>query len=220
MTRTYNARRGRMRHGRLDSLARLFPVYGVPPVDGALDPVALFGRRAPLVLEIGSGMGEASVDMAGADPDRNYIAVEVHTAGVANLLSLIEAAGVSNIRVAHGDALALVRDRCESASLQAIHVFFPDPWPKARHHKRRLIQASHVRLLADRLETGGVLHCATDALPYAEQMLEVLTAEPLLRNVHDGFAPRPTHRPDTRYEQRGLAAGRPSYDLIFRRIDA
>ncbi len=206
-----------MRVGRLDTLARLLPVYGVPPADGPLDPVALFGRRAPLVLEIGSGMGEATVDMADADPNRDYIAVEVHTAGVANLLGLIEAAGLSNVRVAHGDALAFVRDRCESARLQAIHVFFPDPWPKARHHKRRLIQPSHVRLLADRLEPGGMLHCATDAVHYAEQMLEVLTAESGLRNVHDGFAPRPAHRPDTRYEQRGLAAGRTSYDLIFGR---
>ena len=103
------------------------------------------------------------------------------------------------------------------ASLAAIHVFFPDPWPKARHHKRRLIQPAHARLLADRLEVGGVLHCATDAHHYANQMLDVLTAEPSLDNVHNGFAPRPAHRPDTRYEQRGLAAGRQSYDLVFRR---
>jgi tRNA (guanine-N7-)-methyltransferase len=113
--------------------------------------------------------------------------------------------------------VALVRDRLQPASLAAIHVFFPDPWPKARHHKRRLIQPAHVRLLADRLEPGGVLHCATDAAHYAEQMLEVLTADPHLENVHSGFAPRPARRPDTRYEQRGLVAGRESVDLVFRR---
>jgi tRNA (guanine-N7-)-methyltransferase len=110
-----------------------------------------------------------------------------------------------------------VRDRLGPASLAAIHVFFPDPWPKARHHKRRLIQPAHVQLLADRLEVGGVLHCATDSHHYAEQMLEVFTAEPSLDNVHNGFASRPAHRPDTRYEQRGLTAGRQSYDLVFRR---
>jgi tRNA (guanine-N7-)-methyltransferase len=162
-------------------------------------------------------MGETTVDMAAADPDRNYLAVEVHTAGVANLLGLIETAGLRNVRVAHGDALALVRERLGPASLRAIHVFFPDPWPKARHHKRRLIQPTHVRLLADRLEPGGVLHRATDAAHYAEQLVEVLTGETRLTNVYEGFAPRPARRPDTRYEQRGLAAGRASFDLVFRR---
>ena len=206
-----------MRIGRLDTMARLLPVYAVPEGEGPIDRAALFGRSAPLVLEIGSGMGETTVAMAIADPDRDYVAVEVHTAGVANLLRLVEAAGLSNIRVVHGDAVALVRDRLDPASLAAIHVFFPDPWPKARHHRRRLIQPAHVRLLADRLEVGGVLHCATDAHAYAEQMLEVLTAEPLLINVHNGYAPRPVHRPDTRYEQRGVLAGRQSYDLVFRR---
>ncbi len=203
--------------GRLDTMARLLPVYAVPTEGGRIDQAALFGRSGPLVLEIGSGMGETTVAMASADPDRDYLAVEVHTAGVANLLGLLEGAGMANVRVVHGDAMPFVRDRLRPASLAAIHVFFPDPWPKARHHKRRLIQPAHVQLLADRLEVGGLLHCATDAHGYAEQMLEVLTAEPALRNVHNGFAPRPTDRPDTRYEQRGLTAGRQSYDLVFRR---
>ncbi len=202
-----------MRVGRLDTMARLLPVYGVPEGEGSIDRAALFGRTAPLVLEIGSGMGETTVAMASMDPDRDYLAVEVHTAGVANLLGLVEAAGLANIRVVHGDAVALARDRLGPGGLAAIHVFFPDPWPKARHHKRRLIQPGHVRLLADRLEVDGVLHCATDAHEYAEQMLEVLTAEPRLMNVHNGFVPRPAHRPGTRYEQRGLLAGRQSYDL-------
>jgi tRNA (guanine-N7-)-methyltransferase len=161
-------------------------------------------------------MGDTTVAMAEADPDHRYVAVEVHTAGVANLLRLLEAAGLGNVRVAHGDALALVRDRLSPASLRAIHVFFPDPWPKARHAKRRLIQEPHVTLLASRLAPGGVLHCATDDAAYAQEMLAVLTSS-TLTNVHSGFAPRPDDRPVTRYERRGLAAGRSSYDLIFRR---
>jgi tRNA (guanine-N7-)-methyltransferase len=210
-----------MRAGRLDALTRLGPVYGVPdgPVDTEpIDTVALFGRRAPLVLEIGSGMGETTVAMAAADPDRDYLAVEVHTAGVANLLVLLESSELDNVRVVHGDAMALVRDRLAPASLDAVHVFFPDPWPKARHQKRRLIQPSSVALLTDRLVPGGLLHCATDAADYAGQMLAVLGAEAGLANVHTGFAPRPAHRPDTRYEERGRAAGRAAFDLLFRRL--
>lgn len=203
---TYNARRGRLRAGRLDALTRLWPRFGVP-ADG---PVVVD------VLEIGSGMGDATVAMAAADPDRSYLAVEVHTAGVANLLRLLDEAGLANVRVAHGDALAVVRDRIPPDSLRAIHVFFPDPWPKARHAKRRLIQPERVELLAGRLAPGGLLHCATDDPGYAEQMLEVLSGS-TLTNVHSGFAGRPEHRPVTRYERRGLADGRPSSDLIFRR---
>ena len=204
-----------MRTGRVDAMTRLGPVYGVP--EGPVDPVVLFGRRAPLVLEIGSGMGETTVAMAAADPDRDYLAVEVHTAGVANLLALLESSELDNVRVVHGDAMALVRDRLGPGSLAAIHVYFPDPWPKARHQKRRLIQPSHVELMTDRLAPGGLLHCATDDAGYAEQMLAVLAGEAGLANVHTGFAPRPAHRPDTRYEQRGLAAGRAPYDLLFRK---
>jgi tRNA (guanine-N7-)-methyltransferase len=220
---TYNARRGRLRLGRLDALERLWPALGVPdgPLDGGpIDPAALFGRSAPLVLEIGSGMGDATAAMAAADPDRDYLAVEVHTAGVANLLMLADAAGLTNVRVARGDAMALVRERLAPASLAAIHVFFPDPWPKARHHKRRLIQPVHVAGLRDRLAAGGVLHCATDSTAYAHAMLEVLGADPGLANSFVDFAPRPPDRPLTRYEQRGLAAGHPVYDLVFTRIPA
>jgi tRNA (guanine-N7-)-methyltransferase len=207
---TYNARRGRMRAGRIDALTRLWPRFGLP-ADGPLST-----RDAPLVLEVGSGMGDATVAMAAADPRRDYLAVEVHTAGVANLLMLLEAAGLPNVRVAHGDALSLVRARVDPASLHAVHAFFPDPWPKARHAKRRLIQAPHVALLASRLVVGGQLWCATDSPAYAEEMLAVLSAS-TLANVHSGFAPRGT-RPVTRYERRGLAAGRQSYDLVFRRV--
>lgn len=212
--RTYNTRRGRMRSGRVDTTARLLPRFGLS--EGPLDRV--FGRHAPLVLEIGSGMGEATVTMAAADPGRDYLAVEVHTAGVANLLGLIEATGLTNVRTYHGDALALLRDRLAPGSLDAIHVFFPDPWPKTRHRKRRLIQAARVPLLIDRLRPGGVLHCATDDAEYALHMLRVLGAASGLANVHSGFAPRPAYRPETRYERRGELAGRPAHDLVFRRL--
>lgn len=198
-----------------DALARLWPVYGVPVDGGRLDPSALFGRDVPLILEIGSGMGEATADMAAADPDRGYLAVDVHTPGVANLLATIEERGLANVRVVLGDALDLVRERLAPDSLDAVHVFFPDPWPKARHHKRRLIQPAHVALLRSRLVPGGTLHCATDDTGYADAMLAALGADPGLANANDGFAPRPAHRPLTKFEQRGIDAGRRVHDLVF-----
>ena len=185
--------------------------------EGLLDRGRLFGRQAPLVVEIGSGMGEAVAAMAAADPGRDYLAVEAHLPGIAHLLGLLDVQGVTNVRVAHGDALDLLRRRVAESSLDAVHVFFPDPWPKAKHHKRRLIQPSHVALLRSRLVPGGTLHCATDWLPYAEAMLEALTADPDLVNEHDGFAPRPAHRPVTKFEQRGVDLGHEVRDVVVRR---
>ncbi|MDT0530926.1 tRNA (guanosine(46)-N7)-methyltransferase TrmB [Micromonospora sp. DSM 115977] len=202
-----------------DALDRLWPVYGldVPERPGTpVDLAGLFGRRAPLVLEIGSGMGDTTAEMAAADPDRDYLAVEVHTPGIANLLDLVDRHGLRNVRVAQGDALDLVAGLAE-ASLDAVHVFFPDPWPKSRHHKRRIIQPAHVALLRSRLAPGGTLHCATDWAEYAEAMRQTLDADPGLVDAYDGFAPRPTHRPVTKFERRALRAGRPIFDLIHRR---
>lgn len=219
--RTFRARRGRLNGGRLDALDRLWPRYGLeaPTAPGAppVEAATLFGRRAPLVLEIGSGMGDATVAMATADSGRDYLAVEVHLAGIANLLRQIERAGLTNVRVVRGDAIRLLRYALAPDSLDAIHVFFPDPWPKSRHHKRRLIQPANVALLRSRLVPGGTLHCATDWAEYAKVMLATLEADPELVNAYPGFAPRPAHRPVTRYEQRGLAAGRQIFDLIFHR---
>lgn len=229
--RTFRPRR-RLNRRHVEALDRLWPRYGVVgpsavpwqgdaalnPVE--LNPVELFGRRAPLVLEIGFGMGDATADMAAADPARDYLAVEVHTPGIANLLGLIEQRGLTNVRVVRGDALDLLRYGLPEASLDAINVFFPDPWPKTRHHKRRLIQPDHVALMRSRLVPGGTLHCATDWPDYADAMLRTLTADPELVNQYDGFAPRTTRRPLTRYERRALAAGRPVFDLIFRRRSA
>jgi tRNA (guanine-N7-)-methyltransferase len=204
------------------ALDRLWPVYGVPVTGEPLDLAVLFGRRRPVVLEIGSGMGEATADMAAADPDRDYLAVDVHTPGIANLLALTEERGLTNVRIVLGDALDLIRHQLAPDSLHAVHVFFPDPWPKARHHKRRLIQPGHVALLRSRLVPGGTLHCATDSADYAEAMLETLNADPELTNAHRGnahrgYAPRPSYRPLTKFEQRGVDAGREAFDLIFTR---
>ncbi|MGC5030557.1 tRNA (guanosine(46)-N7)-methyltransferase TrmB [Micromonospora sp. DT229] len=199
------------------ALQHLWPVYALRVGDAtSLDPVALFGRRAPLVVEIGSGMGDTTVEMAAADPDRDYLAVEVHTPGIANLLDLVHRRELRNVRIAEGDAVELMQ-ALPADFLDAVHVFFPDPWPKSRHHKRRLIQPRHVALLRSRLAVGGILHCATDWAEYAEAMRATLDADPGLVNLHDGYAPRPAHRPVTRFERRALRAGRPIADLIYRR---
>ncbi|MFF0121971.1 tRNA (guanosine(46)-N7)-methyltransferase TrmB [Micromonospora arida] len=217
--RTFHPRRGRMSDRQTDALSRLWPAYGLDVPDGPVLPVDLadlFGRRAPVVLEIGSGMGDTTAAMAAADPDRDYLAVEVHTPGIANLLHLVERDGLRNVRVAEGDALSLVNGLPEGV-LDAVHVFFPDPWPKSRHHKRRIIQPTHVALLRSRLRSGGMLHCATDWAEYADVMRETLDADPELVDTYGGFAPRPAHRPVTKFERRAITAGRPVADLLYRR---
>jgi tRNA (guanine-N7-)-methyltransferase len=196
-----------------DAMAGLWPSYGLTVLDGDRTPLdldELFGRVAPRVLEIGFGMGEATAAMAAGDPGRDYLAVEVHTPGIGNLLALVGDLGLTNVRVAHGDAMELVR-RLTAESLDAVHVFFPDPWPKARHHKRRLIRPGNVVLLRRVLRVGGVVHCATDWPDYAEQMAATLAADPGLEPA--GAAERPV----TKFERRGVQAGRPIVDLTFRR---
>ena len=225
--RTFHPRRAALGRDRAEALDRLWPRYGFSvhdealsrgprTPDGLLDTDALFGRHAPLVLEIGPGMGEATVETAAADPGRDYLAVEAHLPGVANLLALVERAGLTNVRVGHGDALQLVRESVAPASLAAVHAFFPDPWPKARHHKRRLIQPDHVTLLREHLQIGGVLHTATDWPDYAHQMREVLAADPCLADASDD--PRAARRRTTKFERLALAAGRPAVDLVVRRV--
>jgi tRNA (guanine-N7-)-methyltransferase len=198
------------------ALDGLVAEYGIDP-GVEFDVFAVYGRRAPLVLEIGSGMGEATAEMAAADPDRDYLALEVHTPGVANLLALAAGRALANVRVAEVDALTFVRDRLSESSLDAIHVFFPDPWPKLRHRKRRLFQPAHVALLRSRLVPGGTLVCATDWPEYAAQMLATLSADPGLRNVYAGYAPDAGARPPTKFELRGLEAGRTIHNLAFER---
>lgn len=214
--RAYPPQRGRLTTRRRDVLDRLWPRFGVAPDLTELDLPVLFGRTAPVVLEIGFGMGEATATMAAADPGRDYLAVDVNSVGVADLLDLVDRSGLTNVRVRQGDALDLVRSQLSGRCLSAIHVFFPDPWLKARHRERRLIQPGHVRVLASRLVPGGVLRCATDSDDYAEAMMATLTAEPALSNVYERFAPRDESRPVTKFERRGLAAGRSVHDLVFR----
>lgn len=226
--RTFHPRSTPLSERRSGALGRLWPVYGfsvhdpdlgLAPTrpDGMLDTVALFGRQAPLVLEIGCGMGEATAAMAAADPGRDYLAVEAHPPGIANLLALVGEQGLTTVRVAHGDALDLLRQQVPEGSLDAVHIFFPDPWPKLRHHKRRIIVPERVALIRSRLAVGGTLHCATDWEPYAQQMVRVLAADPGLENPHGGYAPRPEHRPVTRFERRGVAAGHTIRDVLARR---
>lgn len=175
------------------------------------------GPLVPLVVEIGCGMGGTTAAIAAADPTRNFIGIEVYTAGIGSLLRQIDELALSNLKLIQHDAVEVLRDMVPPASLDAVHIFFPDPWHKARHHKRRLIQPPLVALLASRLRPGGIVHCATDWLPYAEQMLEVLGAEPLLENTGTDYVPRPAYRPETKFERRGLRLGHPIRDLVFRR---
>jgi tRNA (guanine-N7-)-methyltransferase len=212
--RTFHARRGRLSDQSRARVAQLLEQYGVPA--GQLDLAALFGGR-PVVVEIGFGMGEATLEMALADPGTAILAVDVHTPGALRLLSAVEVLGVANLRVAHEDALPVLR-RVAPDSLAGVRAFFPDPWPKLRHRKRRLVQPAAVALMASRLRGGGVLHLTTDVPDYAEQMLAVTSAEPLLHNDFDGYAPRPLWRPSTRYEQRGHEHGHPVVDLMLRRV--
>lgn len=216
---TFNFRQGRNKPRHDEAMARLWPRYGVEwaPDHGRIDIAALFGRTAPLVLEIGSGNGEAAAAMADADRDRDLLAVEVYPQGVADLMDRAADRGLDNVRVYRGDALPLLWHGIEPGSLDEIRVYFPDPWPKKRHHKRRIIQKTHVATMRGLLRPGGTLHCATDIADYAEQMLEVLTADEGLENTADGYAPRPERRPVTKFERRGVAAGRDIFDLVFRK---
>ncbi|MDX3137044.1 tRNA (guanosine(46)-N7)-methyltransferase TrmB [Streptomyces europaeiscabiei] len=218
--RSFQPRRSRVTAGQADALQRLWPKWGLD-IDGrALDLAELFGDEKPVVLEIGFGMGEATARMAAADPDTNVLAVDVHTPGQGNLLNLADRDGLSNVRVANGDAIILLREMLTPGSLNGLRVYFPDPWPKKRHHKRRLIQPEFLTLVASRLRPGAIVHCATDWEPYAEQMLDVLTAHPDFENTRadGGFAPRPGFRPQTRFEGQGLDKGHVVNDLLFRRV--
>ena len=197
--------------------AQLLDRYALAFSPHALDLAVVFGRVAPTVLEIGCGMGEATAAIAQAHPQVNYLGVEVHSPGVGSLLKLIEQAQLANLRLIQHDAVEVVEHMIAPDSLTGIHVFFPDPWPKKRHHKRRLIQPPFTRLLASRLAPGGYIHLATDWQDYAEQMLEVLTGEALLENTATAFVERPESRPPTKFEQRGVRLGHRVWDLVFRR---
>ncbi len=213
--RSFVLRTGRMGSGQARALAELGPRFVLPFRSTALDAAATFGRSAPLVLEIGFGMGDATAQIAAARPDTDFIGCEVHEPGVGALLRQIGERGLGNLRIVQHDAVEVLDHMIAPASLAGIHVFFPDPWHKKKHNKRRLIQPGFVAKLATRLAPDGYLHCATDWQPYAEQMLAVLSAEPALVNTASGYAERPEYRPLTKFEQRGLKLGHGVWDLVF-----
>jgi tRNA (guanine-N7-)-methyltransferase len=216
--RSFVLRQGRISSAQRAALDRLLPTYGVPYQPTPLDLQTLFGREAPKFLEIGFGMGETTASIAQAHPECDYLGIEVHGPGVGALLRRIAELKLSNVRIVQHDAVEVVRDMIVPAALAGIHVFFPDPWPKKRHHKRRLLQPAFVRALAVRLVPGGYLHIATDWKEYADQILALLAAEPLLQNTAHDFAPRPDYRPVTKFEHRGRRLGHGVWDLVFRRV--
>lgn len=215
--RSYVLRQGRTSPAQKRALEALSAKHAIAFSPQPIDARGLFGRTAPLVLEIGSGMGEATAAIARARPETDFIAVEVHGPGVGSLLQRIEAGQLANLRVIRHDAVEVLEHMLADGSLAGIHLFFPDPWPKKRHHKRRLVQPAFAALAARKLAPGGYLHAATDWPEYAEQMLAVFAAEPLLVNEAPGYAPRPAQRPLTKFERRSLGLGHAVRDLLFRR---
>ena len=215
--RSYVLRQGRVSVAQQRAIDTLLPRFGVPYVARPLDLDREFRRSAPKILEIGFGMGDSTATIAKAHPENDYLALEVHTPGVGNLLKLIDAEHLSNIRIMQHDAVEVLRDMIGDGVLDGVHIFFPDPWHKARHNKRRLIQAPFIAQLVRKLKPGGYIHVATDWQDYAEQVLAVLSAEPLLKNTAPDYAPRPDYRPLTKFEQRGIKLGHGVWDLIFTR---
>jgi tRNA (guanine-N7-)-methyltransferase len=213
--RSYVLRQGRYSPAQQRAFAELMPRFGVPYRAAPLDFREAFGRSAPVIAEIGFGMGETTAEIAAQNPANDYLAIEVHAPGVGSLLRQMGERDLANIRIVQHDAVEVLRDMVPAASLAAIHVFFPDPWPKKRHHKRRLLQPAFVELAASRLAPGGLLHVATDWQEYAEQVLTVLAAAPALTNTAAGFAERPAGRPKTKFERRGLKLGHGVWDLLF-----
>jgi tRNA (guanine-N7-)-methyltransferase len=215
--KSFVRRMGRMSQAQERFYADMMPKVGIQYAPQQMDLEAAFGRSAPKILEIGFGMGETTAKIAESCPQNDYLGVEVHTPGVGALCKLISEKGLTNLRLCQHDAVEVVRDMLPEGSLDGIHVFFPDPWHKKRHNKRRLIQPPFVALLSSRLKPGGYFHCATDWEEYGQQMLEVLSGEPTLENTADGFAPRPDYRPLTKFENRGLRLGHGVWDVIFRK---
>ena len=213
--RSYVLRQGRFSPGQQRAYEQLMPRFGIGYEARPLDFRAVFGREAPVVLEVGFGMGETTARIAAENPGIDYLGVEVHTPGVGSLLKRIEADALANVRIVQHDVVEVMRDMVPASSLAAIHVFFPDPWPKKRHHKRRLLQPGFVALATSRLAPGGIFHVATDWQQYAEEVLEVLSRTPGLRNTANGFAPRPATRPETKFERRGVKLGHGVWDIVF-----
>ena len=215
--RSFVLRQGRVTNAQRRACEELLTVYGVPFAPAPLDLDRLFGRAAPKILEIGFGMGETTATIAREHPENDYLGIEVHTPGVGNLLKQLADLNLKNVRIIRHDAVEVLQQMIASAALDGVHLFFPDPWPKKRHHKRRLVQAPFTALLATRMKSRAYLHAATDWEDYAQQMLQVLSAEPALENTATDFAQRPNSRPETKFERRGLKLGHRVWDLVFRK---
>lgn len=216
--RSFVLRQGRISEAQQRAYGQLQPRYSVAYTPQLLDLDAVFGRIAPKILEIGFGMGSATAQIASEHPENDYLGIEVHTPGVGALMRLLDAGSIGNVRIIQYDAVEVLNHMIAPGVLDGIHIYFPDPWPKKRHHKRRLIQPLLLSLLASRLKTGGYLHLATDWQEYAEWMLQALRGEPLLVNTAQDYASRPDYRPETKFERRGLNLGHGVWDLVFRRI--
>ena len=219
--RSFVRREGRLTKGQERALQELWPVMGVEFRDEMLDLTALFGREAPVVLEIGFGMGKSLVEMAAAAPEKNFIGIEVHRPGVGACLTSAQEAGITNLRLFCHDAVEVLGQMIPDQSIDTLQLFFPDPWHKSRHHKRRIVQPAFVQMLRPKLKIGGVFHMATDWENYAEHMLEVMQAAPGFANTSDfgDYVPRPDSRPLTKFERRGHRLGHGVWDLVFKRTN-
>lgn len=215
--RSYVLRQGRVTVAQQRAVETLQPIFGIAYGTAAIDLNTAFGRNAPKILEIGFGMGDSTATIAQANPQNDYLCLEVHTPGVGNLFKVMDEKTLSNIRIIQHDAVEVLRDMIVTDALDGVHIFFPDPWHKARHNKRRLIQAPFIEKLIQKLKPGAYIHVATDWQDYAEQVLAVLSAEPRLENTATDYAPRPDYRPLTKFEQRGINLGHGVWDLVFRR---
>ncbi len=218
--KSFVLRQGRVTKGQEEALQALWPVFGVEKDDSVLDLPALFGRTAPITLEIGFGNGDSLAQMAQAAPERDFIGIEVHTPGVGHLLKLVGEMGLTNVRVMNSDAIDILQQRIPTGALDRVQLFFPDPWHKTRHHKRRIVQPEFATLIASRLQTGGIFHMATDWQNYAEHMAEVMQSHLAFVNTANQppYAERPAERPLTKFEQRGLRLGHGVWDLLYRKI--
>ena len=214
--RSFVLRQGRLTKGQERALETEWPKFGIDYVEEKLDLDAVFARKeSKKILEIGFGMGESTAKIAQTLPDCDFLAVEVHTPGVGSLLKLTQELALTNIRIIQHDVVEVLEKMLPENSLDGVHIFFPDPWHKKRHHKRRLIQAEFLKLLCSKLKTGAYLHVATDWQEYAEWVLEALSAEPQLKNTAESYAEKPSYRPLTKFENRGLKLGHGVWDLVF-----
>jgi len=220
--RSFVLRAGRLTEGQKRALEELWPEFGVEEGEGELDLALLFGNRNPVILEIGFGNGDATWQMARDQPDENFLGAEVHKPGVGHLLLKIEEHEIGNLRIACADAVELLQQRIADHSLAGVRIYFPDPWPKKRHHKRRIVQPRFISLLAAKMRESGILHLATDWEPYAEYMLEVMGSCEEFESLSPAgdTCPRPEWRPETKYERRGERLGHSVFDLVYRRTSA